>query len=363
MKITSVESILLNLSLRITAGVPMPGGIPRRHLECLLVRVETDAGITGWGEAFALSSARATHAAIEHVIAPRAIGRDATQIAPLMYELAKGLHNAGRSGPVVFGLSALDIALWDIAAKHAGQPLHRLFGGTRAALPAYASLMRYADADTIVAMAREALSKGYRFLKLHEHRPDVLRSVRAALGPEVPLMVDCNCPWNVDEALRISRELEDLNLMWLEEPTFPPEDHAALARLRSSGRIPIAAGENTANAFEFRRLFEAGAVSYAQPSVTKVGGVTEMCKVMAMADSFGIAIVPHSPYFGPGLAASMHLCAAAAKETWIERYYCDFEHHPFGGYIDPSEGDMLVPQGPGLGADPDMAIVEKLRVA
>lgn len=363
MKITRIESMLLNLSMRVSSGMPMPGGIPRRNMDAILIRVETESGLVGWGEAFALTSARATHAAIEHVIAPRAIGRDASNISLMMHELARGLHNAGRSGPVVFGLSGLDIALWDIAAKHAGQPLHCLLGGTRAALPAYASLMRYADADTIIANAKEALSRGYRFLKLHEHRPDVLRAVRDALGYEVPIMVDCNCPWTTDEALRIAREVEDLDLMWLEEPIYPPEDHAGLARLRTAAQIPIAAGENVSNVFEFRRMFEAGSLSYAQPSITKMGGVTEMRKVMALAESFGVTVVPHSPYFGPGFAASVHLCAAAAKETWIERYYCDFEQHPFGAIIDPHEGDIVVPNVPGLGADPDMAIVEKLRVA
>ncbi len=363
MKITRIESILLNLPMDVRAGVPMPGGVPKRNLDALLVRVETDSGITGWGEAFALTSARATHAAIEHVIAPRAIGLDASNIALVMHDLSKGLHNAGRSGPVVFGLSALDIALWDIAGKHARQPLHRLLGGNRAALPAYASLMRYADVETIVAKANEALTRGYRFLKLHEHRPDVLRAVRDALGPEVPLMVDCNCPWNAEEAVRVAREIDDLELFWLEEPIYPPDDRAGYAHLRATGIMPVAGGENLSNVTEFRDMLVAGGLSYVQPSVTKVGGITEMRKIMVLTEAFGAKFVPHSPYFGPGFAASVHLCAAAAKETWIERYYCDFEQHPFGAIIDPREGDIVVPEGPGLGADPDMAIVEKLRVA
>ena len=110
--------------------------------------------------------------------------------------------------------------------------------------------------------------------------------------------------------------------------------------------------------FEFKRLFEAGAVGYAQPSVTKMGGVSEMRKVFALGETFGVTVVPHSPYFGPGLLASIHVCAAAARDVWIERYYCDFAENPLGGAIDPVKGDIAVPQGPGLGVDPDPKIVE-----
>ena len=114
---------------------------------------------------------------------------------------------------------------------------------------------------------------------------------------------------------------------------------------------------------EFKRLLEIGAVSIAQPSITKIGGVTEMRKVFALGEAFGVSVVPHSPYFGPGLLASIHVCAVSARLIPIERYYCDFAETPFGEQIIPKNGDFAVPQTPGLGKDPDMAIVEKMRVA
>jgi L-alanine-DL-glutamate epimerase-like enolase superfamily enzyme len=242
-------------------------------------------------------------------------------------------------------------------------PLYQLLGGSaRTSLPAYASLLRYGDAKVVERKVAEALGRGYRLIKLHENKSDIVRAARKACGDKVPLMVDCSCPWTVDEAIAISREWADLNLTWLEEPIYPPDDHAGLAQLRAASPMPIAAGENCSNVFEFKRLFEAGAVGFAQPSVTKIGGVTELRKVFALGEAHGVTVVPHSPYFGPGLLASIHVCAASAREVWIERYYCDFAATPFGEQIIPRNGVFAVPQEPGLGKDPDLGLIARMRV-
>ena len=320
MKITRVEPILIEAPLKLSGAVPMTGGEARRSIHTLLVRVDTDEGITGFGEAFGLAGWMATHAAIEHIIAPRCIGRDPSQIASLMQDLYRRLYNCGRSGPVVYGISGVDIALWDIAGKCAGLPLYRLLGGdTRKSLPAYASLLRYGEVPAVTQYVAQALERGYRLIKLHENKLDIIRAARQAAGPDIPLMIDCTCPWNFDEALAMSRRLDELDITWLEEPLYPPDDHAGLARLRAASSIPIAAGENVSNLFEFKRLFEAGALSFAQPSVTKIGGVSELRKIFALAESFAVPVVPHSPYYGPGFLASVHVCAASARETWVER--------------------------------------------
>ena len=363
MKITRVEPILIRTPLVLGDAVPHAGGAPKNDIHTLLVKVETDDGVTGWGEAFANAGWQSTRTAVEQIIAPRVIGKDPAQIAQIQADLHRGLYNTGRSGAVVFAISGLDIALWDIAAKRAGLPLYKLLGGSaRATLPAYASLLRYGNAKMVVDKIAEALSRGYRLIKLHENKSDIVRAAKKACGDTVPLMVDCSCPWNVDEAIAISREWSELNLTWIEEPIYPPDDHAGLARLRSASPAPIAAGENISNFFEFKRLFEVGAVSFAQPSVTKIGGVTEMRKIFALGEAFGITVVPHSPYFGPGLLASIHVCAASAREVWIERYYCDFAATPFGEQINPRNGDFAVPQVPGLGADPDPTLIARMRV-
>ena len=363
MKITRVEPILIRIPLVLDDAVPHASGAPKKDVHTLLVKVETDEGITGWGEAFSNAGWESTRTAIEQIVAPRCLDKDPAQISQIMADLHRGLYNTGRSGPVVFAMSGVDIALWDIAAKRAGMPLYQLLGGsTRSMLPAYASLLRYGNEKMVVSKIAEAVGRGYRLIKLHENKSDIVRAASKACGPTVPLMVDCSCPWTVDEAIAISREWADLKLAWIEEPVYPPDDHAGLARLRSASPAPIAAGENISNVFEFKRLFEVGAVSIAQPSVTKIGGVTELRKVFALGEAHGVTVVPHSPYFGPGLLASIHVCAASAREVWIERYYCDFTATPFGEQINAHNGYFAVPQEPGLGKDPDEAMIAKMRV-
>lgn len=363
MKITRIEPILIRTPLVLDDAVPQASGAPKADVHTVLVKVETDEGVTGWGEAFSNAGWQSTITAIGQIIAPRVIGKDPANIAQIQADLHRGLYNTGRSGPTVFAISGLDIALWDIAAKRANMPLYKLLGGsTRTTLPAYASLLRYGVADVVERKTREAIERGYRFIKLHENKYDCIRAAKRACGDKVPLMVDCSCPWTVDEAIAAARELGPDKLAWLEEPIYPPDDHSGLARLRAVAPMPIAAGENCSNLMEFKRLMEIGAIGIAQPSITKVGGVTEMRKVFALGEAHGVVVVPHSPYFGPGLMASIHVCAAAAREIPIERYYCDFAETPFGEQIIPKNGEFAVPQGPGLGQDPDPALVARMRV-
>lgn len=363
MKITAVTTFVVRMPLLIAGDAPMIGGQARTAMETLLVRVDTDAGISGWGEGFGHRVWPATRIVLERMIAPLCIGRDPTAIAALMLDLARAVHGAGRNGPAVYALSAIDIALWDIAGKIANRPLYQLLGGSpRADLPAYASLLRYGKAAAMEPRIAEALARGYQLIKIHEIEPGIIRAARRAIGDNIPLMVDCNCPWTVARALAACRELRELNLEWIEEPVWPPEDHAGLARVRAGGGIAVAGGENVGSANEFHRLFERGALDVAQPSVTKIGGVTELNKVFALAEAHGVRVVPHSAYFGPGLLASIHASAAQAQEIWIERFYCDFNENPFDDVINPVHGRIAIPQGPGLGADPDPLLLKKLAI-
>lgn len=365
MKITRIETIVLNMPMIIEGSVlPQQGGRPRTSMDTLLVRVDTDEGVSGWGEGFGHRIFPATKAALDTLVGPMCIGRDPTAISALADELQRALTGVGRNGPAMYALSAIDIALWDIAGKLAGLPLYRLLGGTpRKALPAYASLLRYGEPRAVTHYAERALKRGYRHIKLHEITVPPIEAARAAAGAGIPIMVDCNCPWTVGEAVALARKLAPFDLKWLEEPVWPPEDHAGLARVQALGGIPTAAGEN-AMLPEFKSMLGAGAIAYAQPSVTKVGGVTQMRKVMALADAHGVAVVPHSAYFGPGLIASIHCIAAMPREGLVERYDADFEVNPLHDAILPDgNGCLAVPQGPGLGVEPDPTVIEKLRVA
>jgi L-alanine-DL-glutamate epimerase-like enolase superfamily enzyme len=364
MKIASVETIVLNLPMIIDDATPMLAGRARTSIDMLLVRVETDAGITGWGEAFGHRIFPATRAVIDTLLGPMCVGRDATQILALNDDVQRVLHGIGRTGPAIYALSGIDIALWDIAGKVAGVPLYRLLGGSRRAdLPAYASLLRYGTAEAVGHYAEQALGRGYRYLKLHEITVPEVKAAREVAGADVPIMVDTNCPWTVPEAIEMAQRLAPLGIHWLEEPVWPPENLAGLAEVRTRGGLPTAAGENYGTVWDFRRAFEAGAITYAQPSVTKIGGVTEMRRVMTLADVFGVTVVPHSAYFGPGLLASIHCIAAMPAESLVERFYCDFAENPLGDAIHPKDGRIAVPQEPGLGVDPDPRVLEKLRTS
>jgi D-galactarolactone cycloisomerase len=364
MKITKVESMVLNLPMVIDGATPMLGGRARTSIDMLLVRIDTDAGITGWGEAFGHRIFPATRAAIDTLLGPMCVGRDPSQITALNDDVQRMLHGVGRNGPTIYALSGIDIALWDIAGKIAGLPLYRLIGGSaRADLPAYASLLRYGAAEAITRYTEQALARGYRHVKLHEITVPEIKAARDVTGPGVPIMVDTNCPWTVVQAIDMARRLAPLDLHWLEEPVWPPENLAGLAEVRARGGIATAAGENYGTVWEFRRAFEAGAITYAQPSVTKIGGVTELRRVMTLAETFGVQVVPHSAYFGPGLLASIHCIAAMPAESLVERFYCDFAENPLGEAINPTRGRIAVPQGPGLGVDPDPRLLEKLRTS
>src|SRR5512134_92489 len=270
--------------MRILRVAAVPLSIPCRHgaegwtlgtggwkaLDFCLVRVDTDVGITGWGEAFSYSCRRAVAAAVNDMIAPLAVGRDAGDIEGLHTEIQRRLHIFGRFGIAAFALSGLDIALWDIAGKNAGKSLHALLGGARRErLGCYASLLRYADTVLVARYCERALRDGFDAIKLHEVSEPVIAAARAALPRDVALLLDVNCEWSVADAIAVGRRLAPLGLEWFEEPVFPPEDGAGLRAVGDACGMPVAAGENCCFATQFAALFDARAIRYAQPSVTK----------------------------------------------------------------------------------------------
>lgn len=355
MKITKVETRIQRSGFTYGAGEAGIGGnLHLRGMDTLLVRVETDTGLHGWGEGFGFNLVDTTKDAIDRLLAPACLGQEAGDIAGLTRMLARRFHNFGRNGPVTFGISGIDIALWDIRAKAAGKPLHALLGSAgRQRVPAYASLLRYGVPEDVARNTKEALRRGYRQIKLHEVDLDCIRAARAAAPPEVPLMLDINCAWdNVEQAIAFCRAVEDMNIRWVEEPTWPPEDFAATARVREMTKCGISAGENAGGPQDFRHLFEAGAVDVAQPSVTKLGGISAMMEVAEMAEAAGVELVPHCPYFGPGLLASLHFLAACDMEQPVEIYFAELAAPPYGASLDVVDGFITVPEGPGLGAEP-----------
>jgi len=333
------------------------GNLRLSTMNTLLVRIETRNGLVGWGEAFGFNLVDATKSALDTVVGPLCVDQDAGDAAALNALLHRRLHNYGRNGPVSFAIAGVDIALWDIAGKAAGKPLHKMLGqGRHRALPAYASLLRYGDADTVARNVARAVSQGYSGIKLHEVVPAVVRAGREAAPSDVSLTLDVNCAWQPDEAIAFAQSMEGCDIGWLEEPVWPPEDIAGLAKVAKESPIPIAAGENITTFLEFGMMFAANAVRYAQPSVSKVG-VTGMLAIAAAAKQHGITLAPHSPYFGPGLLATIHLSAASSAPIAVERYGCDLEADLFDDAVTPVGGMVTVPSPPGLGVDPSPEVM------
>jgi L-alanine-DL-glutamate epimerase-like enolase superfamily enzyme len=364
MKIESIETIVLRIPY--TTGGPSQaeawGGRAWVTADALLVKVQTDEGITGWGEAFGYNVIPATRAAIEEVLSPLYVGRDPLTMRALMLEAQQKLHIFGRGGPVIFGLSGIDIALWDIAAKAQGQPLHRLLGADRVEqLPCYASLIRYSEPGVVAANVARAAADGYRHVKLHEITVPAIRAARDAAGDEIEIMLDVNCPWSARDALEMAARLRPLRPYWLEEPVWPPEDFKALAEVRRQSGIAIAAGENAATLVQFQQLFEAGAVDVVQPSPAKMGGVSELIKLFALAGGHAVRVVPHSFYDGPAFLAALHVNAALAGQPLVEWRFFDLEAPLYGGQARPQCGMISLPQGPGLGVDPDPDVISRYR--
>jgi D-galactarolactone cycloisomerase len=353
--------------MRITQVAALPLSIPYQHglgsgrrLDFCLVRVETDAGIIGWGDAFAYNCRSTVATAVNDMIAPLAVGHDAADIAGLHQLIQKRLHIFGRFGIQAYALSGIDIALWDIAGKAAGKALHELLGGAkRASVACYASLLRYGDAALVRKYCEQALGEGYGSIKLHEVTDAAVAAGRAATPRQIPLTLDVNCEWMPPSAIAAALRFKPHALQWLEEPAFPPEDFAALRAIGEASGIPIAAGENLCFATQFKAAFEAGALAYAQPSVSKVGGITEFVKVVQLARARGVHVAPHSPYFGPGALATLHLLAAQVPDARFEYYYLQAEAslYPgvFGGHT------VALPQGPGLGLEPDAEVLRRYR--
>jgi L-alanine-DL-glutamate epimerase-like enolase superfamily enzyme len=367
MKIANIETIALRIPF--TSGGQSAGGVwgskDLQVVDSLVVKVTADDGTVGWGETFGFTAIPAVKLVIDKILAPDVIGRDITQREKLMAELQKKFHIFGRSGAFIYGLSAIDIALWDIAGKQAGKPVYQLLGGSDASsLAAYASLIRYADPELVRRNVRRAVDEGYKYLKLHEVDVACVRAAREAAGPDIEITLDVNCPWNVREALDMAEQLRPFKLRWLEEPVWPPENYAGLATVRKQGGIPVAAGENASTLMDFQHMLEAGAVDFIQPSPAKMGGITELQKVYALANAHNTTVMVHTFYDGPGLLASVHTSAAlGGAKAIVEWRYFDLEVQLYGDAIVPKEGRLAVPQGPGLGLEPNPDVIRDYQIA
>ena len=197
----------------------------------------------------------------------------------------RALHNLGRSGPVIYALAGLDLALWDLRGKLEGVPVHALLGGKkRDRVEVYASLLAYGGhVENVKRNMARALERGYRHIKLHEKTTEAVAATRQTTGPGIPIMVDVNCAWAPDAAYEAVMAMKPYDPLWVEEPIWPAEDVDSLGRLRKATGVPLAAGENATGTLEFVRMAAAG-IDYLQPSAVK-NGITAQWEICRRAEA------------------------------------------------------------------------------
>lgn len=332
----------------------------------LLIRVEDGAGAHGWGEVwcnFPICGAEYRAHLINTTLAPWLLQQEPQRPSEFFAALSRKMHvlglQTGEAGPLAQCIAGLDIALWDLAARKAGQPLHRLLGGEAVtAVPAYASGINPEGAEETVAEARET---GYRAFKLKVgfNRVADLANVQkllSGLKPGESMMLDANQAWDLDAAEDFLRELAESPLQWLEEPLPVDRPSAEWERLAGFSRIPLAGGENLRSGDEFAAAIKAGYLGVVQPDACKWGGVTGCLAVAKSARQAGLRYCPHYLGGGIGLLASAHLLAAVGGDGLLE---VDCNPNPLREalatpYPQLSQGRFALPDGPGLGVEPDL---------
>lgn len=360
MKIKRCEVIPLRVPYRDPGATREPG---THH--AVLLKVETEDGVVGYGESFVSQAflQRAMTALLEDLIAPFAVGRDAGDIDALVHDIQSRVAFFGRGGLLMNALAALDIALWDIAGRTSGQPLHRLLGGAhKAEIPCIASMNSYLDPGAAAKNAAIAVRRGYRRVKIHERQIDVVRAVREVVGPDVRLMVDVNCHWGLDHAVQILPALLACDPYWLEDPIWPPENIDGLRELKNRFGVRLAGGGDASTVWRFRELLDAGVLAFAQPDTCTGGGVTEFMRIARLCALKGVTIAPHTPFLGPALLASLHLIATLRDDSAYAYTFVDVDASMYGSAGIPDGGVLRVPQGPGLGFEPDAGFLREYRI-
>lgn len=335
-----------------------------RGFEIITARVLDDEGAEGVGYSFTCGrNGGAVHSVLAREIAEIVAGEEASRIEHLWKKIWWATHYGGRGGPTVLAMSAFDIALWDLAAKKAGQPLWRHLGGADPQVRCYAGgIDLMLSAEELIAQTGANLARGFRAIKMKVGRDrlaeDVakLAAMRDFLGPEFPLMLDANMKWTADQAIRAARAFAPYDPMWLEEPV-EPDDIPGHARVLAEGGLPVATGENLRTLQDFRNFITAGAVSFPEPDVTNCGGVTPFMKIAKLAEAFGLPVTSHGAH-----DFTVHLLAAAPNASFLEAHGFGldrFIEHP----LEIRDGFAIAPERPGHGVNFDWAALETLRPA
>jgi len=291
MKIVDVKAFPTSFPIPAANRVALGIGTAVKR-DAVVVRVSTDDGLVGWGEAHHGRAHTAVAKLIETTLKQLVVGMDAHDVNGVwerMYRFQLASHGMGAGA--CLAISGIDMALWDIRGKALGVPLYRLLGGSRKAIPAYAGgvSLGYQPPAQLVDEARKSVDAGYKAIKLRvgdSPAKDIerMRAVRKTFGDELVILTDANIGYRVEDVRRVMPAMDELGIGWLEEP-FPAHDYRSYATARTFSTTPLAAGENHFTRFEFSRLIEEESVDVIQPDLSKSGGITECLRIAAMASA------------------------------------------------------------------------------
>ena len=290
------------------------------HFEVIMVELQTDSGQTGHGYTYTIGcGGAAIRSLIDKDLKSILLGADGNCIEQIWDRMWRHLHYVGRGGLVSFAISAVDIALWDLRGKRENLPLWKLLGGYAGEARAYAGgIDLQLDPDELVEQTRCNLRKGFRAIKIKVGREklsqDVARvqAVRECIGPDMPLMVDANMRYSVEQAIGAARKFCDFDVYWFEEPTIP-DDYKGMARIATEGGLPIAAGENLHTIYEFRHTIEDAKIAFPEPDVSNIGGITNWMRVARLAYAHNLPVTSHGVH-----ELHLHLLAAIPNASFLE---------------------------------------------
>jgi L-alanine-DL-glutamate epimerase-like enolase superfamily enzyme len=345
--------------------------------DALLIRIRTDAGITGWGEvdgcpavAKAIIEAPVSHTQVKglrHML----LGEDPFQTEYLWKKLYEGTSYYGRGGAVVQAMAGIDLALWDIKGKALGKPIWALLGGKPGRLRAYSSNMFQLTVEATVQRAKAAIEAGYTAVKFGWEpfgRASIdldlryLEAIKRVTGSNVEFMLDVGHAWDAKTAIQRCRRFEEYELAWIEEPLHP-DDYAGYARLCGDVSQHIAAGEQECTVLGFERLIREGQIDLAQVDLTRCG-FTQAMRVSSLAHQAGIKVANHCFTTDINVAAALHFLASIPNARILEYGVepGEIARRLARQPIVVEDGFVRVPEEPGLGIEPDDAVIERFLV-
>ena len=360
MKIVDVKAQALSVPVEdgIVFGI---GKVLRR--DTVLVRIETEDGIVGYGESHHGRAAGSIAHIVNSVLRYFLIGEDATDVVGIWQRIyTMQLRSHGLGAATSIAMSGIDQALWDIRGKAVGWPLYKLLGGSSRKIKAYAGgvSLGWSEPAVLCEEVAQALEGNYKAVKLRggdTPARDIARvaAVREAFGDDLTIMVDANTNYTVADVLKVLPAFEELGVEWLEEP-FAPHDHRSYATADRSN-VPLAAGENHYTRFEFHRLIEDGHVGILQPDLSKAGGITEVLRIAALGSAWKLPICPHTATTGLNMAVTIHVLASIDNAGYFEGDISEAnlfrDELVSTPYTVAADGTVSPLERPGIGVDVD----------